>query len=99
MLYRASTMLNAFGFYYAQNNAGIIRQGLVCTRPFRGKGLGSPSRGKVKWSAVFKQSRLQFGRWSRILTLVGNTLTSEWECHSLETSSDIGLEASVKLKP
>ena len=29
MLYYASTMLNAFGFYYAQNYAGIIRQGLV----------------------------------------------------------------------
>ena len=31
MLYHASTMLNDFGFYNAQNYAGIIHQGLLFT--------------------------------------------------------------------
>ena len=54
MLYHASTMLNAFGFYYAQNYAGIIRQGLPPFRSFGGV-AGDVTQGVLQKSCDFAQ--------------------------------------------
>ena len=58
MLYHASTMLNAFGFYYAQNYAGIIRQGLA-----------RPQLDHVSSSSEYATTELEFRVLCQLLSL------------------------------